>query len=72
MVQALADEVDEGRGRHVVVVHGIGVVTDLGGVAHDHEEVAQVQRVRRQQIALYAQQIAAARGEVQHGLQAEA
>jgi len=69
-IQALADEVDQGRGRQVVEVHGFGVVAHLGGVAHDHEKVAQTEGVGRQQIALHAQQVAAAGGEVQHGLHA--
>ena len=67
-VEVLLDQLDQ-PGRHqVVIVHGFGVVADGGRVAHHHKDVADAQGVRRQQIALHAQQVAPAGGEVQRGL----
>ncbi len=64
-VEALLDQLDQAGGHQVVVVHGLGVIADGGGVAHHHEHVADAQGMRRQQVALDAQQVAPAGGEVQ-------
>jgi len=47
-----------------------GVIANRGRVAHHDKQVADVQRVRGQQITLDAQEVAPARGKVQHRLDA--
>ncbi len=64
-VEAALDELDQPGGHQVVVVHRFGVIADRGRVAHHHEHVADPQRVGRQQVALDAQQVATAGGEMQ-------
>ena len=67
-IEALLDEFDQAGGHQVVIIHGVGVVADRGWVAHDNEYVAYIECVRGQQVALNAQDVASAGGEVQGGL----
>ena len=70
-VEALLDQLDQAGGHQVVIVHRFGIIADGGRVAHHHEDVAHAQGMRCQQIALHAQQVAPAGGEVQHGFDAD-
>ena len=58
-----------GRG-DVDVVQGLRILPDRDRVADAHEQVADAERVRAEQIALEPQQVAPSRREVQHGLDA--
>ncbi|MPM48366.1 hypothetical protein SDC9_95090 [bioreactor metagenome] len=69
-VEPLLDQFDKAGGYQVVVVHGVGVITNRGGVAHHHKYVAYILCMRCQQVALHTQQIAPACGEVQGGFNA--
>src|SRR5690606_41834050 len=60
-VQPPLDELDKAGGHDVIVVHRLRVVADVRRVAHDDEEIAYVESVSGEQIALDAQQIPAPR-----------
>ena len=61
------DQLDETGGHDVIVIHGLRIVTNVGGITHDHKQITHPHGIGRQQIALYPQQTTAARRKVQNG-----
>ena len=66
-VEILFDQFNQAGGNQVVIIHRVRVIADGGWIAHDDKDIAHIECVRGQQVALNAQQVAAAGGEVQNG-----
>ena len=69
-VEALLDQLDQAGRHQVVIIHGVRIIADGGGVAHHDKHIAHTQGMRCQQVALHAQQVAPAGGEMQDGFNA--
>jgi hypothetical protein len=67
-IKSLLDEFDKARGYKIIIVHGFWIITNRGRVTHYDKHIMDAKRVRSEQIALYAEQIAAARREVERSL----